>query len=185
MLLDFWKKIRLCRDQTGATAVEFALIAPAFFVFVLGIMDLSAYYFVQGHLQTAIEQTAREIRVGNASIVGSDDAQKQNFRTLVCDNIHTGMVRNCTTDLLVDVRSFSGDFSGISYGGIGDVNSDGVINWNDTTYDTGEGGDAVVARVYYVYNFLIPQMAILTGGTAGSHKFVAITATTAFRNEPY
>lgn len=177
-------------DTRGASAVEFALVAPLFLVFVLGIMDLSAYFFVSAQLQTAVEQAAREIRVGEASLIGPDNPppappKKDVFRDLVCSNIHTFMISSCTTNLLVDVQSFASDFSDVAYSGIGDTNSDGVINGADTAYSAGTGGSAVIARAYYRYNFIVPQMAVLTGATAGSHDFIAITATTAFRNEPF
>lgn len=190
-MLHLWKKFRFRRDEEGATAVEFALVAPIFLVFVLGIMDLSGFYFVQGQLQNAVEQASRQIRVGEASIIGTGDTEKQNFRDLVCGHIHTVLINNCSTDLLVQVQSVDtsdgsgGDFGDLGDGRIDDTDMDGDIDWDDTNYDPGEGGHAVVATVYYVYNFLIPQMAVLTGGAVGDHDFVAISASTAFRNEPW
>ncbi len=178
------------RDERGIAAVEFAFVAPIFLVFVLGIMDLSAYFFVAAQLQTAVEQAARSIRVGDVTLIGPDnpppaEPKKDVFRDLVCGEIHTFMIRNCTSSLLVDVQSFSSDFSDVSYGDISDANGDGVIDGADTAYSAGSGGSAIIARVYYRYSFIVPQMALLTGATAGSHNLIAITATTAFRNEPF
>ncbi|HEY9163605.1 MAG TPA: TadE/TadG family type IV pilus assembly protein [Magnetovibrio sp.] len=47
------------RGERGATAVEFALVAPVFLLFVLGIIDLGRLFYVKNIMQYAVEQTAR------------------------------------------------------------------------------------------------------------------------------
>jgi len=181
--------MRILRNTDGATAVEFALVLPFFLVFVLGIMDLGAYYFVAGQLQNGVEQAARSIRVGDANYTGIDAdtstaGQEERFVQLVCSNIHTGMILDCLNNVRVDVRSFA-TFTGSSAYDNTDLNGDGTVDSNDSCYNAGTGGQAVIARAYYRYNFIIPQMGALTGGTSTSHVDTEIVATTAFRNEPF
>jgi len=39
------------RGERGATAVEFALVAPVFLMFVLGIVDLGRLFFVKSVME--------------------------------------------------------------------------------------------------------------------------------------
>lgn len=47
------------RSERGATAVEFALVAPVFLLFVLGIMDLGRLFYIKNIMQYSVEQAAR------------------------------------------------------------------------------------------------------------------------------
>jgi Flp pilus assembly protein TadG len=50
---------RFARDQRGASALEFALIAPAFFLFIFGIIELGLLFWTQVGLQHGAEMAAR------------------------------------------------------------------------------------------------------------------------------
>lgn len=50
---------RLWRDDRGATAVEFALVAPAAVMLLVGIMSLSLMLFSVGNMHFAVEAAAR------------------------------------------------------------------------------------------------------------------------------
>ena len=50
---------RLWRDQAGATAVEFALIAPILFLLLFGAMEAGRLLFVQAALHHAVADAAR------------------------------------------------------------------------------------------------------------------------------
>jgi Flp pilus assembly protein TadG len=50
---------RLARDQRGVAAVEFAMIAPAFFGLLVGIIDVGRYMWTLNTMQYAIDQGAR------------------------------------------------------------------------------------------------------------------------------
>lgn len=52
--------IALLRDRSGATAVEFGLVAVPFLVVVLGILELALIFLVSGTLDTATAAVARE-----------------------------------------------------------------------------------------------------------------------------
>jgi Flp pilus assembly protein TadG len=71
MLLAFpWatKKLRSAdrgNSQRGSTLLEFALIAPLFFLLVCGIFDFGHLFFVQMSMQDAIRQAGRFAVTGN------------------------------------------------------------------------------------------------------------------------
>lgn len=51
------------RGERGATAVEFALVAPVFLMFVLGLMDLGRLFYIKNLMQYAVGQSARYVVV--------------------------------------------------------------------------------------------------------------------------
>lgn len=55
------------RGERGVTAVEFALVAPVFLMFVLGIFDFGRLFFVKNTMQYAVGQTARFVMVNPTS----------------------------------------------------------------------------------------------------------------------
>jgi len=58
------------RDDSGAMVVEFALVAPVFLIFTIGVIDFGRAYWVKSTMQFAVEQTARFAMVNpSASLV--------------------------------------------------------------------------------------------------------------------
>jgi hypothetical protein len=52
------------RATRGSTAIEFALLAPVFFLLLAGVIDFSRLFFVQMTLQDALRQAARYASTG-------------------------------------------------------------------------------------------------------------------------
>ena len=53
------RKLPFRSDRSGATALEFALCAPAFFMLVMGIVELGLLVWMQLALQQGVEAAAR------------------------------------------------------------------------------------------------------------------------------
>src|SRR5687767_7095023 len=74
-------KRSLLKDEDGATAVEFGMVATPFLLFVLGILGMGLYYLALISLEYGVESAARKIRTGEAEkgalTVGG-------FKSLVC-----------------------------------------------------------------------------------------------------
>jgi Flp pilus assembly protein TadG len=51
--------LKYIRDEKGATAVEFGMVAILFVGFLFGVIELSRVYWTMNTLQYAIEDTAR------------------------------------------------------------------------------------------------------------------------------
>lgn len=68
---------RIRRDQTGTTAVEFALTAPIFFALIAGIIEIGIVLWTQLALQHGAEAAARCASV-NATLCGTA-AQTQSY----------------------------------------------------------------------------------------------------------
>jgi Flp pilus assembly protein TadG len=53
------KRSKILRDESGATALEFALTAPAFFLFIFGIIEAGLLFWTQTGIQHGAEMAAR------------------------------------------------------------------------------------------------------------------------------
>lgn len=50
---------KLCADQRGAAAIEFAMIAPMFFALLLSAVDVGRYMWTLNTIQYAIDEAVR------------------------------------------------------------------------------------------------------------------------------
>ena len=85
---------RLLADQTGATALEFALVAPAFIALLLAALHTALIYLVREGLETAAESAGRLIMTGQAQtmVLGSGGSaytgmSASDFKTAICNGI--------------------------------------------------------------------------------------------------
>jgi Flp pilus assembly protein TadG len=62
--------------RTGATAVEFALVAPILFIFILGIIEFNRAFMVQGLLTDAARHGSRKAIIAGATTQQITDAAK-------------------------------------------------------------------------------------------------------------
>lgn len=58
--------MRFLRRQEGTTAIEFAIVAIPFFMFIFGLMGVSTYFFMMTSLEKGMDQASRLIRTGQA-----------------------------------------------------------------------------------------------------------------------
>ncbi len=72
---------RLVRQQDGAAAVEFALVAAPFLAMVFAIIETAIVFFAGQALETAAADSARLIMTGQAQNAGYDQAK---FKEAVC-----------------------------------------------------------------------------------------------------
>jgi len=93
---------RFIRQQDGATAVEFAMVAAPFLAMVFAIIETALVFFAGQALETAGADSARLIMTGQAQTQGYDQAK---FKQAVCAKIY-GLF-DCTNGLYVDVKNYT------------------------------------------------------------------------------
>jgi Flp pilus assembly protein TadG len=165
---------RFGRNQSGATVVEFALVATPFFALLFAIIETALLFFADQTLDTAVSSAARLIRTGQAQ---EDGMSASDFKTEICNQI-VGLF-NCDSGLKVDVRKYS-NFDAIDLAT--PVDTDGNLHVTEN-YQTGHGGDIVVVRAYYEWPTFVAGLGNnLANMPDGTHLLVA---TAAFRNEPF
>jgi Flp pilus assembly protein TadG len=167
---------RFTHDERATTIVEFALLATPFFMLIFGIFELGLIFLVSTTLENAITASGRQIRTGEAQAAGTTAAQ---FKTSICNNM-TWLGSACASNLNVDVRTYT-NFTGITTPPSPVVN--GAVNPAAMTWSPGGSGDIVVVRAYYSWQVITPLLNP-TLINLGSNKRL-ISATIAFRNEPY
>jgi Flp pilus assembly protein TadG len=170
------------RDRSGATAVEFALVAAPFLMFVLGVLGIGLYFFTSNSLDRGVELAARQIRTGQAQ---KNSVTVGQFKNLVCSS--AGSYIDCSK-LSVIVQSAT-SWSGITPQSCVDTS-------NNMVGSTGATGDLIsqytgsaktVVLVTLCYKWELAQLFSflkLGSGTNGSGPAVLQSATT-FRSEPY
>lgn len=164
---------RLARHEGGASAVEFALVATPFFMLLFAVFDIALIYLGTSALENGVNSAARLIRTGQAQAAGMTQTQ---FRDMVCTRI--APLLSCNESLYIDVRRFN------SFGGVSTPSPlDGTGNFDaNNQFQPGTAGEIVVVRAYYAWPKLTPTGQVFA--TMANQKHM-LTASTAFRNEPF
>jgi Flp pilus assembly protein TadG len=165
---------RFRRDQKGATAIEFAIVALPFFSLLFAIIEHSLLYFGAQSLDNALMTTSRLIKTGQAQSQGLSEAE---FRDLVCEQID--FLMDCGNRLKIDVRTYN-NFGGLTPNS--PLNDDGSYS-NDFTFDAGSGGEIVLVRIFYSWPLVTPMFSdSVSNMNDGSYL---LSSSAVFRNEPF
>jgi Flp pilus assembly protein TadG len=167
---------RLAKDQSAATLMEFGLIAIPFFLLLFAVFEQALLFFQQETFQTAITNASRLVYTGQASGAGMTQAQ---FKQAVCNQLPPFI--SCS-DVSVDVRPYT-NFSSAQI--TMPVDSTGKYDPTKASYNVGSAGTSiVVVSGFALEPVLFPSVSpyYATTGTPGK---VLITASAAFKNEPW
>lgn len=165
---------RFKKDQSGANAVEFAIIAAPFLVLLIGLFEICLIFIATTTMEHGIAEAARRIRTGELQESG---ASAESFKKLICDN--TFGILDCGNRLKVDVRVFD-DFDSAKGE---DPLKDGAVDDSKLSFDAGEGSDIVLARVFYEWQIITPMLGKPMSNMDGDKRL--LQASVAFRNEPF
>jgi len=173
-----WLKVvspvrRLLRQQDGAVAVEFGLVAAPFLALLFAIMETALIFFAGQTLETAVADSGRLIMTGEAK-----NYSQTQFKDAVCEHIK-GLF-DCQNNIYVDVRTFS-TFANVTMPTPLDANKNFVDT--DFQYQKGLASDIVVVRLFYQWPVYISLLGFTMQNMAGGKRLLVATA--AFRNEPY
>lgn len=178
--------IRGC--NSGTTIIEFALIAPVFFLIFMGIIEMGLIYFTQSVLDGALAHGAR------VGMTGSSVGRNRDAHILNEIARYTGGYLDASR-IDVSIRSYTSfvnigepepciappvaPCSGIAGVNFVDVNGNGT--WDDDQGRTGGGNanDVVLYRVEYDWSVITPLMSHIVGNN------VEIVSTATVRNEAF
>ena len=176
----------LRRQTRGVAAVEFALVAPALLLTIMGIFDLGYNIYANTMVQGAIQKAARDSTIEGA------DLRLDEIDAAVARAVHH-VVPNAT--IAFDRKAYA-SFSDVSRpedytdsDGNGlcdkgepfeDANRNG--NWDSDRGASGQGGarDAVLYSVTVSYARGFPMASLI-----GLPDTVTTVASTVLRNQPY
>lgn len=164
---------RMARNADGATALEFALIGPAFIALLVGLLQTGMVFFYQQMLQTATTKAARLIMTGQAQTQGLSAAQ---FVNDICSD--AGSLFKCA-NLSANVQTFT-SFSSMS---MSSPISNGTFTSTGLTYTPGIAGDIVLVQVFYQMPVSAGPLGFNIASTKNGNA--VLVGTSVFRNEPY
>lgn len=158
------------RGESGASAVEFALIAAPFFALISLVFETAAMLFTDISLQNGVNQTARLIRTGQVQTQGISETR---FRQILCDNV--AFYVDCAKVRLYVTKSASPSFSN---------RTNVMVATEDTPqrWEVGAASEWTLVQVSYDWKLFIPKISMLGNIDGGTRRIVAGAL---FRNEPY
>lgn len=165
---------RFIRQQDGAAAVEFALIAVPFLALLFAILETALVFFAGQTLEAAVSDASRLIMTGQAQAAGYSQAD---FKTQVCNRIY-GLF-DCSGGVYVDVKQYS------SFGSVNNTApvTNGTFDTTKMSYTPGGPGCIEVVTLYYQWPIYVSLLGNNLSNLNGSKRL--LVATSVFRNEPY
>lgn len=181
---------QLLRRADGVSALEFALIAPAFVLTVVGIMEVSMIAFATSLLEGGLREAAR---FGITGLAGNNGTREQRIVDIINENgagIVTVDPTNVTTRTYKNFTDIGDPEPFVDLDGSGDytpgepftdVNCSGAWEADMGGLGAGDGGDVVIYEVNYDY----PLMTGMLAPFLGQNGTFPLSASVAVRNEPF
>lgn len=162
---------RFGAHRGGAGALEFGMIVFPFFFMMFCVLELALVFVVDSALENAMIETSRLVRTGQAHTEGMT---ADSFKAEVCERM-TIFAGQCPGRINIDVRVLP------QFGGQ-DPPEPSAGSF-PSEYDQGAAEDIILIRAWYSQPLVTP---FLEQGLSrfGDGKAV-LTATSAFRNEPF
>jgi len=164
---------RFHRADRGATAVEFALIAPAFVATLVALLQTCLFLFAQMALQNAAVQAGRYFMTGQAQN-GSWTAST--VTNLVCPQY----LFTCANLILIVQNYASFAAANTSAPALYNANGQLLNNW---AYDPGSPGDVMVVQIVYPWSVIGGPLGFTLANLPNNGA--EIMGVSAFRVEPY
>lgn len=185
----------MLRNQEGASAVEFAVVASAFFMLMLGVIEYGMIMFTKVTIESTVQRASREVGLGKA-VPGCPDR--------ACAIVQ--MVQEKTRDLIhpesasVNATVVSGRASAappvpdVCLDNVNDPYPAACSTWEENgggpgyqpaqamnNLSIGRAGDIVEIRVTYLWRVLFPMFR----SYFGDNGVLTITSSTVVKNEPF
>jgi len=176
-------------DERGATLIEFAFVAPAFCLLLVGAMDVGHTLYMRTILQGVVQKAARDSGLGNgpAQEVIIDQRVRDSIASLHSGanvDISRRFYRTFEDAAAAQAEVFT-DTNGNGTCDAGEPYEDANNNstWDEDGADAGQGGakDAVLYTVDVSYPRIIPLEKFIPAYP----DHVDVQAITVLENQPY
>lgn len=168
---------RFRRDEKGVTAVEFALVAFPFFVFIFAIIELGVSFVAQQMLSSATEDVARRFYTGdlNRTNTTPDIIQKA-----ICGKIQFMVAAGCP-NLAINLNNYD-NFADVPIKNL--VTAEGRLGLPATI---NIGGPSTINQIVVLYRWpaITSIMSLITPGISPDKNIVPLFTTMTWRNEPF
>ncbi len=164
---------RISRSESGNVMIEFALLAPVFFMLIIGLIEFVLFQYKSYALNHVVYEAARNLQTGE--IQSSSDMEAA-LRQEVCD--HAGAMIDCGA-IAFDVRSFD-RLRDITYPPASFNSSGEPTNF---VFEPGGPNQYTVVRAAISHGFVTPFMNDVFG-TGTDHPAI-VNAFCVVKNEPW
>jgi len=170
---------RFARASDATTAVEFALIAPAFLATLIAVFQTCVFMFAQTVLQNAANQAARYYLTGQAQNNGCTASQIINGGCGTLTGVCPAAMFNCA-NMYLSVQNYSSFSSASTSAPAMYSGSTAITSYPD---DPGTPGDIMVVQLIYAWPVIGGPLGFtLANLPNGSAEMVGVST---FRVEPY
>jgi Flp pilus assembly protein TadG len=169
-------------SEQAVTAVEFAMLAPAFMGITFMILQIGLYEMYSASLSYATKNAARQIMIGN--VANTPNITTTTFmNTFVCPNLPPMM--SCGQVVVNAVTMPSGS----SWWSLMNAQQTGLapppMNNALTSFCIGGTGSTVALEMYYAMPTISFPYFNTPTNTYNGNPVIWIASTAAFRNEPF
>lgn len=165
---------RFIHQPSGATAIEFGLVAVPFFFIKMAIIETAFIFWAGQMLESGVAESGRMIRTGQVQAQGLGASE---FRTILCNELV--VMLDCDGRLQIDVQRLD-DFGDANFNRPVDAAGNFTGGFG---FDPGAGGQTIIVRAFYRWPVLFNFLGLDAADIGGRQRL--LTATTAFRNEPF
>lgn len=168
---------RFKRNEEGVTAVEFALVAFPFFVFVFAVIELGVSFVAQQMLSSATEDISRQFYTGQLI---TDNTSPEAVRKIICDKIQFMVEKNCP-NLSINLNNYN-SFAEVPITNL--VTKAGYLGLPVTIK---LGGPSTINQINVLYRWpaITNIMRMITPGIKPDDNIIPLFTTMTWRNEPY
>lgn len=180
---------RFVRDRSGATAIEFTILALPFSLLVFAILESCISFAGQQVMSNAADDIARQLRTGQIKVASGLSAEalaveKEKLWRMICDRLEIMVAKDCV-GLKIDLRkvdTFS-EAAALRIEYLGSSKDDRTLAPSNFKFDPGPSLSKNVLRVFYewpvITDFMRASMSNLQGGK--TLHFATVT----WQNEPF
>ena len=174
---------RFARDRSGATAIEFTVLAIPFAALVFAILESCISFAGQQVMSNVTDDIARQLRTGQ--LRASDPTfTKDALEDMICEQLEIMVAEGCP-GLHVDLRSFNTfqEAAALEIEYLGSTSETRTLAPSNFTFSPGPSTSKNVLRVFYewpvITDFMRARMSNLAGGK--TLHFATVT----WQNEPF
>ena len=147
-------------DDRAATTIEFAFLAPMFFLVLLSVLEVSMISTTRASIKSGLADATRLVRTGQGQCLKDADAIKT-----ICD---MAFAPNCEGSMTLERERFPTGLSGASVA---------AASFNDLLAD-----EIVLVRATYPWSVVNPMLRPFFGDANGEHQ---IQQSFVFKNEGF
>ena len=168
--------LRMSKDENGATAIEFSILAIPFIMIVFAVLETSLSFTAQEVISNSVDKISRQIRTGQINATTTTKAQ---FRQLICDDIKL-LVDDTCSELEFDLKSYA-SFAAVPK----TIPMETTTKLNTTGFTYAPGGSESInhLRVFYRWPVITDIMKTHLAGLDDNKTLLFSSAT--WQNEPF